>query len=257
MNLTPASSVKAPVAIISGATGGIGLQIAASLADAGFRSALVGRDQASGTAAAERIGASAHFIQADLTKHGAPEFVVSEAVRAFGRVDVLVNNAGQRLGIDLVDLTVEDLTAAFALNATAPILLAGTVARQLIAQGTGGSIVNISSRLASVGLAGVSGYSASKGAIESFTRAAAVELAPHGIRVNAVAPGITKTAMLDGWAQQQDDPSEFVKGLSSTIPLGRLAEPDDIARAVRYFATDESSYITGQTLLVDGGYTIA
>lgn len=257
MNTTSESFVDAPVAIVSGATGGIGLQIAASLASAGYRVALVGRDRAAGAAAAAQIGESAHFIRADLTQHGAPARVVSETVAVFGRVDGLVNNAGQRLGIDLVDLTAEDLAAAFALNVTASILLAGAVTRQLIAQGTGGSIVNVSSRLATVGLAGVSGYSASKGAMESFTRSAAVELAPHGIRVNAVAPGITKTAMLDDWAGQHDDPNEFVRGLSASIPLGRLAEPDEVARAVRYLATDESSYVTGQTLLVDGGYTIA
>ncbi len=120
---------------------------------------------------------------------------------------------------------------------------------------TGGSIINVTSRLATVGVLTMAIYSASKGAIRALTRAAAVELAPRGIRVNDVVPGMTKTRLYDPWLATQADPAQAEDEVVAAIPLGRLAQPDDIAAAVTYLASDEARYITGVTIPVDGGYT--
>jgi NAD(P)-dependent dehydrogenase (short-subunit alcohol dehydrogenase family) len=119
----------------------------------------------------------------------------------------------------------------------------------------GGSIVNITSRTASVGIPTMSLYSASKGALASLTRAAAVEWAPLGIRVNAVAPGLTDTPLARAWFDQQPEPESFRQGVEAAIPQRRLATPEDVAAAVLFLASDDSRHVTGVTLAVDGGYT--
>lgn len=118
----------------------------------------------------------------------------------------------------------------------------------------GGSIINITSRLASIGVPTMSLYSASKGAMLALTKAAAVELAEHNIRVNAVAPGMTRTQMFKDWLASQDDPEATEREVSAAIPLGRVALPEDVAGAVAYFADPANSYVTGTSLPVDGGY---
>jgi NAD(P)-dependent dehydrogenase (short-subunit alcohol dehydrogenase family) len=121
----------------------------------------------------------------------------------------------------------------------------------------GGSIVNLTSRLGHVGLPGSTVYGASKGALHALTRGAAVELAPAGIRVNAVAPGLTETPMVRTWIDDQPEPGEFRARHEQAIPLGRFATPDEVAAAVLYLASDESASATGTSIAVDGGYTAA
>lgn len=125
----------------------------------------------------------------------------------------------------------------------------------VLAAAGGGSIINISSRLAVVGMPAVSAYSASKGAVNAFTVASAVELAPLGIRVNAVAPGMTRTPLIDDWLAEQPNPAAAEREQSEKVPLGRLGSPEDVAAAVAFLAGPEAAYLTGIVLPVDGGYT--
>jgi NAD(P)-dependent dehydrogenase (short-subunit alcohol dehydrogenase family) len=124
-------------------------------------------------------------------------------------------------------------------------------------RGRGGSIVNVTSRLAHVGLAGSAVYGASKGALHALTRGAAVEWADLGIRVNAVAPGLTETPMIKAWIEARDDPERFRSDREASIPLGRFADPWEVAAAVVYLASDEAASVTGASIAVDGGYTAA
>jgi NAD(P)-dependent dehydrogenase (short-subunit alcohol dehydrogenase family) len=121
----------------------------------------------------------------------------------------------------------------------------------------GGSIVNVSSRLAVIGVPTMGVYGAAKGALSALTRHAAVELAPHGIRVNAVAPGLTATPLVDAWIAQQDDPETFATGVAANIPQRRIGTPEEVAAAIAYLAADESGHVTGASIPVDGGYTAA
>jgi NAD(P)-dependent dehydrogenase (short-subunit alcohol dehydrogenase family) len=130
-------------------------------------------------------------------------------------------------------------------------------AGRVMARGGGGAIVNVSSRLASIGVPTMSVYSASKGALLALTRAAAVELAPQGIRVNAVAPGMTRTSLFEAWLAAEPDREASLGRVLGGIPQQRLAEPGDVAAAIAYLASDESGHVTGASLPVDGGYTAA
>jgi NAD(P)-dependent dehydrogenase (short-subunit alcohol dehydrogenase family) len=137
--------------------------------------------------------------------------------------------------------------------ATAMLQAAG----RAMARQEGGAIVNVTSRLASIGVPTMAFYSASKGALLALTRAAAIELAPRGIRVNAVAPGMTRTPLYEAWIAQQDDPAAVDRATKAAIPQGRLAEPVEIAAAIAYLGSDEAAHVTGASLAVDGGYTAA
>lgn len=242
-------------AIVTGATSGLGIDIARRLASDGFDVIVTGRNVERGRAVAESIGDRAHFVQADLTEAGAADRVVQAALSATGRIDVLVNNAGMDYNAPLEQAPVAEIRHLFETNSIAPIVMAQAAAAQMIAQGEGGSIINITSRLASIGVPEMGLYSASKGALKSFTTAAAVEWAPHSIRVNSVAPGMARTEMFDDWLETFDDGAAKEREVSAAIPLGRVAEPADVAHAVSYLASPGAAYITGGNIPVDGGYT--
>lgn len=244
-----------PVALVTGATSGIGVEVARRLVADGFEVVVTGRSTERGEAVARELGSGAHFVRADLTEPGGPDRLVEETVRIAGRLDVLVNNAAIDHTGPLLDVPEHEIRDTFETNTFAAMLCLQAAGRAMRAQGEGGAIINVTSRLASIGVPTMSVYSASKGAMLTLTTAAAVELAPHRIRVNAVAPGMTNTPLYAEWVASQDDPEGTSRRVASAIPLGRIAEPADVAGAVSYLASADAGYITGVSIAVDGGYT--
>ncbi|MCV7225785.1 SDR family NAD(P)-dependent oxidoreductase [Mycolicibacterium komossense] len=241
-------------AIVTGATSGIGRTIAARLHDEGAAVVITGRDEQRGRDVVQRLGDRARFVAADLTSAEGADTVVDTATAVFGRLDVLVNNAAVDHTGGLIDTPMAEIRETFEVNVFAAIRMLQAAARAMTESG-GGAIVNITSRLATIGVPTMAIYSASKGAMRSLTRAAAVELAPKHIRVNDVAPGMTKTPLYDAWLAAQADPAQTEDDVVGAIPLGRLAHPDDVAAAVAYLASDDARYVTGATMPIDGGYT--
>lgn len=229
-------------ALVTGGTAGIGLACARLLADAGASVIVTGRDQQRGERAATQLGGDARFVRADL----ADATSVAELVRLAGAVDILVNNAASFPGALTVDQDIESFEQTFDTNVRGTYFLtAGLVAGMLDRRR--GSIVNITSMVASKGVGGASTYGASKAAVEALTRAWAAEFGPYGVRVNSVAPGPTRT---EGVQAQWGDTNE---ALGRALPLGRTADPEEIAHAVLFLAAPRSSFITGSTLHADGG----
>ncbi|TGN65160.1 glucose 1-dehydrogenase [Nocardioides eburneiflavus] len=239
-------------AIVTGSTSGIGHDVARRLHADGFNVVITGRDRQRGEKVREELGPNAAFVAQDLTAPGAPAELAAAAIDQYGRLDVVVNNAALDHTGDLLDVPVADVRHLFEVNAIAAIAVLQEGAKRME---RGGAIINITSRLASIGVPTMAIYSASKGALKALTAAAAVELAPRNIRVNAVAPGMTRTPLFDTWLNAQADPEQTQRGVVADIPLGRLADPRDVAAAVGFLASEEASYITGVTIPVDGGYT--
>ncbi len=242
------------VALISGSTSGIGAELARRLVADGLRVVISGRSPERGDALAAELGENAIFVRADLTAAGATDDLVKQVVDAYGRLDVLVNNAAVDYTGPLLEATAEDIRTTLETNTVAAILLLQSSARVMIDAGAGGSIINITSRLASAGVPGLAIYTATKGAMLSLTRTAAVELAEHQIRVNAVAPGLTRTPLYEDWMAGLPDAEEVARSQAAAIPLGRIAESADVAAAVSFLASPGASYITGVSLPIDGGF---
>jgi NAD(P)-dependent dehydrogenase (short-subunit alcohol dehydrogenase family) len=235
-------------ALVTGSTGGIGAATAALLAADGYDVVISGRDVERGNAVAEQItadGGSARFVAADLHDLDSLRALADAA----GPVDVLINNAGMFPGGPLVSQDVESFDAAFALNVRAPYFLSAALVPGMIERGRG-SIVNVSTMAASVGMPGLSAYGATKAALESLTRTWAAELGGHGIRVNAVAPGPTGTEMF-----RSSMNAETQSAVAASTILGRVADPQEIARVIAFVATDAGSYLTGATIAADAGRT--
>jgi NAD(P)-dependent dehydrogenase (short-subunit alcohol dehydrogenase family) len=235
-------------ALVTGSTAGIGAATAALLAADGYEVVVSGRDAERGNAVVKQIttdGGNARFVAADL--HDLDS--LHALAEAAGPVEVLVNNAGMFPGAPLVSQDVESFDAAFAVNVRAPYFLSAALVPGMIERRRG-SIVNVSTMAASVGMPGLSTYAATKAALESLTRTWAAELGAHGIRVNAVAPGPTGTEMF--LSSMDADTQSAVA--ASTI-LGRVADPQEIARVIAFVATDTGSYLTGATIAADAGRT--
>jgi NAD(P)-dependent dehydrogenase (short-subunit alcohol dehydrogenase family) len=231
-------------AVITGGTAGIGLACAQLLAGAGATVIVTGRDPQRGQAGLDRIPGNATFIAADLSDVDSVRSLVDQA----GDVDILVNNAASFPGALMVDQDIASFEATFDTNVRGTYFLTAGLVPGMLARGRG-SIVNVTSMVASKGVAGASTYSASKAAVESLTRSWAAEFGAYGIRVNSVAPGPTKT---EGVEAQWGDINEE---LGRALPLGRTADPQEIAHAVLFLASPRSSFITGSTLHADGGGT--
>jgi glucose 1-dehydrogenase len=240
------------VALVTGAAQGIGFACAARLLAEGARVALLDRDGPGAQAAADRLGDGAMPIAADLAGLSAEgaRAIVAQVTARFGRLDVLVNNAGVIRLQPFLDFDPDAWDLMMDVNVRAPMLLGQAAARVMIAQGAGGAIVNLSSVTAELGAPLAAGYAASKGAMRQLTRVMALELIGHGIRVNAVGPGTIATDMAA--RAVLDDPATRRTVLSRT-PIGRLGDPDEIAKAVSFLASDDASYVVGQTVYVDGG----
>lgn len=242
------------VALVTGSTSGIGRVVAERLVADGLSVVVTGRSAERGAAIADAIGVGATFIASDLTTPGAPAELVNETVTRLGRLDVLVNNAAIDHTNDLLEVTEEEIRTTFETNTFAPMNMMIAAARAMKKQGQGGSIINVTSRLASIGVPTMGVYSASKGAMLAFTTAGAVDLAPFNIRVNAVAPGMTRTPLYDEWIASLDNPEQKAAEVAAAIPLGRIAEPEDVAAVVAFLASSQANYITGVSIPVEGGY---
>ncbi len=243
------------VAIVTGAAQGIGQACAARLAKEGAKVVLCDINEATGQAAAQAIGSSAMHVRCNVAKPEDVAAVVAAALRAHGRIDVLVNNAGVVDDAPFLDLGLEELDRVLSINLRGAFLMAQAVARQMVKQGepkaggSAGAIVNMSSINERFGLPDHVAYSMSKGGIAQLTKSMAIALASQGIRVNAVGPGTIDTPLL---ANVVKDRAFRTKVLSRT-PIGRYGRPEEIAAIVAWLASDEASYITGTTIFADGG----
>lgn len=242
-------------AIVTGAAGGIGYAIAERFLRDGVKVAIGDIDAEKGARAAADLGklGQVRFVKADIGKRLDVHNLLAAAVDAFGRIDILVNNAGIVHGADFLDLKEEDFDRVLRVNLKGSFLTGQAVARHMVDKvkkgGAAGSIVNMSSVNAVFAIATQVPYSISKGGMNQLTKVMALSLAPYGIRVNAIGPGSIMTEML---ASVNADPAARERILSRT-PLGRIGEPSEIAAIAAFLASDDASYITGQTIYADGG----
>jgi len=233
------------VALVTGGGTGIGRAVAAALVAEGARVVVTGRREAPLKQLADEHPDAVRYVTTDVTEKGAPAAAVRFVIEQFDRLDVLVNGAGVGTLGPLVDLDDDAIEQTLGVNMRG-VLSTTREAIPHLAKG-GGAVVNISSTLAQSSMPGSAAYSGTKAAVERMTAALAVELGPQGIRVNAVAPGLTKTDM------SADIPKEMAEAMVAQTPLGRIGEPEDIARAVAFLASDDASWITGQALQSSGG----
>lgn len=243
------------VALVTGAASGIGRAIAVALAGAGARVVLLDVDEENGTAAAraiERDGGRALFLRADVSQSVDCASAVDRVVERFDRLDILVNNAGIIRRADVVDLPEQEWDRVMAVNVKSAFLLSKFAVPVMTRRG-GGAIVNIASGWGLVGGPRAAAYCASKGAVVLLTKAMAIDHGPAGIRVNCVCPGDTDTQMLRDEARELGEPIDAFLAGSADRPLRRIGRPEEIAQAVLYLASDAASFVTGTTLVVDGG----
>jgi 2-deoxy-D-gluconate 3-dehydrogenase len=239
------------VAVVTGAGRGLGQGAALGFAEAGADLALVDLISTDETAQGVRaLGRRACQIQANLVERAAVQRIIDVTVRAFGGIDILLNNAGIIRRAPLLEFTEQDWDEVIQINESAVFFLSQAVARQMVKQGRGGRIINIASLLSFQGGIRVPSYTAAKSAVMGLTRLMANELAPHHINVNAVAPGYMAT---DNTAPLRADAQRSAEILGR-IPAGRWGEPEDLQGALVFLASSASDYVTGHTLAVDGGW---
>ncbi|HEY7523712.1 MAG TPA: glucose 1-dehydrogenase [Candidatus Limnocylindrales bacterium] len=249
--ISPAKRLNGQTALVTGASRGIGRGIALRLAAEGARVVLAARDEDALTAVAEEIGRNggdALPVAADLTEESAVARVFERIAAWADPLDILVNNASRVYGTDRHFLAIEPALWDDVIDANLRTLfLCTSLAARSMADRRSGAIVNISAASATRAHRMCVPYDASKGAVEAFTRAVALDLAPFGVRVNAIAPG---AIVVEAWGEL---PDEELEKRAEVIPLGRLGEPSDIAAAVAFLCSDDASYVTGQVLAVEGG----
>ena len=243
-----------PVVLITGALTGIGRATTLAFARSGAHLVISGRRPAEGKALEaelEKLDVQALFVQADVRRDADVRQLVDQAVSRFGRIDVAVNIAGtEGKPGPVVEQTAESFAATFDTNVLGTLLSMKHELRVMLPQGHG-SIVNVSSTYGHTGASGASVYAASKHAVEGLTKSAALEAAGSGVRVNMVAPGPIETGMLNRFTGTD----ERKAGLAATVPLKRVGRPEEIAQTITFLASDNASFITGASYLVDGGKT--
>jgi NAD(P)-dependent dehydrogenase (short-subunit alcohol dehydrogenase family) len=242
--------LKDKVALITGAAQGIGFACAEAFAREGAKVMLADLDAAKVGAAARKVGASAASVACDVSKKAAVDAAVAATVAAFGRLDILVANAGIVHAAEFLDLQEADFDRVLGVNLKGAFLAGQAAARQMVKQGGGGAIINMSSVNAVLAIPNQVPYVVSKGAINQLTKVMSVALAKEGIRVNGIGPGtilteLAKTAVLGN--------PEAERKILSRTPLGRMGEPAEIAQVAVFLASDAASYLTGQTIYPDGG----
>ena len=236
--------------LVTGAARGIGAAIAEVVVDEGGSVALLDLDP-TGAETAARLGDAAHFFPCDVRSLAEVERAVAEAESALGGLDGLVNNAGINAYFDAVEMTEDDWDTVFAVDLKAAWLLAKAALPGLIERR--GAIVNMSSIQATLTIEGFFPYAAAKAGLEGLTRSLALDYAPAGVRVNAVAPGYTDTRLLREWLDQQPDPEAALASVVAKIPMRRVTDAREVGNAVVYLLSDQASAITGATLAVDCG----
>lgn len=233
------------VAIITGAAQGMGAAHAKLFVSQGAKVVITDVKEAEGKQLAAELGDATIFIKHDVASAADWQNVVDQTKAKFGRIDILVNNAGITFAKRLQDISEEDYIKIFKINQLGTFLGVKAVAKEMVAQHAG-SIVNISSLNGLVG--GAVGYTDTKFAVRGMTKAAALELAPSGVRVNSVHPGVIETPMIS-----QPGTEEAVKQFAKAIPLRRIAKPEEVSKLVLFVASDDASYATGSEFVVDGG----
>ena len=240
-------------AIVTGASSGIGLACARRLAADGAAIALADINAEAGEAAAKAIrdqGGRAIFVETDVAQRAAIAALVDRAVREFGRLDVMLNNAGVALSASVLEMSDELFDKVLSINLRSAFIGTQLAARKMVEAKSGGVIINMSSVNALLAIPGLAAYACTKGALNQLTKVAAIELAPHNIRVVAIGPGTILTDLAKK-AVLSDDAAK--KKILARTPIGRAGEPEEVASVASFLASDDASYITGQTIYPDGG----
>ena len=259
------------VAVVTGAARGIGRAIARRYASEGARVVIADLDEAGGRAVADEVGEAALAVRFDVTRQDSIDALIEATVRRFGRLDVLVNNAGIFDLAPIAEITRESYARVFAVNVEGLLFTLQAAARQMIAQdqardagqaARGGSIINFASQAGRRGEALVGVYCASKAAVISLTQSAGLDLIRHGITVNAIAPGVVDAEHWDDvdrrFARHEGlPPGEKKRRVAAAVPIGRMAQPDEIAGLATFLAGDDARYIVAQTYGIDGGNWMA
>ncbi len=246
--------LRRKIALVTGAGSGIGRATAELFVREGASVVIADRDGERAAEVARGLGDAATAFTVDVSHSASVERMMDEVVRRFGRLDVLVNNAGYGIRGSVVTTDEADWDALMAVNLKG-VFLCSKYAVPHMAAGGGGAIVNTSSTSATVGIPDRAAYVASKGGVAALTRAMALDHAGDKIRVNCVAPGVTWSSYYDRMVATHPDPEDFRAKLKARAPVNRWAEPAEIASAILWLASDEASFATGSEMTVDGGYT--
>ncbi len=251
--------LRGKTALVTGGGRGIGRAIALGLAEEGAEVAVVdilGDNAESVRREIEAFGAKGLALAADLTRRAEVTRAVEDTVAQWGQIDVLVNNAGWDRLEPFLESEEETWDRIIAINFKAVLYVCKAVLPRMVERG-GGKVVNIASDAGRVGSMGEAVYAGTKGAIIAFSKTLAREMARHRITVNVVCPGLTETPLLQGIRQQSPKTERVIEAVTRAIPLGRVGQPEDVAGAVVYLASPAADYVTGQTLSVSGGLTMA